>query len=96
MASAMQSVRDRLAEVDAQIEHAERRATTLRNELSCDGVTDLNTVSQLSHILDEMLQLKLSRDLLVQFLAFDRAFARKKSSKNSCVGAWPPRRRQIH
>ena len=74
-----QSTSDQLLEIDRLIKRAERRATTLRNQLSCDAGDDLEAVSQFSDTLDKILQLKLSRDMLAQFVTFDCGFTRKKT-----------------
>jgi hypothetical protein len=70
---------DQLQEIDRLIERAERRATALRNQLSYDAADDLTAVSQFSDALDKILQLKLSRDMLAQFVTFDRGVTRKKT-----------------
>ncbi len=93
MAGHKHSIRDQLAEVDALIEQAEQRATALRDQLAHDGADDFDTVSQLSDTLDKMLQLKLSRDMLGQFVGFRCDLPRGWSSR---IEAGPPRRRQMH
>lgn len=73
-------MRDQLLEIDRLIKRAERRATTMRNQLSCDAADDgLEAVSQFSDTLDKILQLKLSRDLLEQLVTFDCGLTRKKT-----------------
>ena len=74
-----QSMSDQLLEIDRLIERAERRATKLRNQLSRDAADDLDAVSQLSNTLDKILQLKLSQDLLAQFVAFDGGLTQKNT-----------------
>jgi hypothetical protein len=96
MAVHKQSIRDQLAEVDALIEQAERRATALRDQLAHDGADDFDTVSQLSDTLDKMLQLKLSRDMLGQFVGFQGELPRRSSSRSKAANSCVPRRRQMH
>lgn len=96
MAGQTQLIRDQLAEVDELIKRAERRATRLRNQLARNRTDDLSTVSQLSDILDRLLQLKLTKDLLVDFLAPDCGFHRKRSFKTNFLETSSHRRRQVH
>ena len=79
MSGPKQSMSDQLQEIDKLIRRAERRATTLRNQLSRDAADNLEAVSQLSNTLDKILQLKLSRDLLAQFVTFDGGLTQKNT-----------------
>ena len=85
MSERTKSIGEQLDELDRLMERAEHRAVRLRNQLSHGAADDLHAVPQLSNTLDRILQLKLSRDLLAHFMAFDSGL--KRSVKGACGDA---------
>ena len=65
------TIAQQLAEVDSELELLTCRAITLRNRLSRGHASDVEAVSQLADALDRILQLKLSKDLLLEFAGFE-------------------------
>ena len=70
---ASQSPSDLLSEIERLTETALARADHLRDRMRDGTEVDTDEASQLSLVLDTLLQLKMSKDLLQQSIALDMA-----------------------